>query len=35
MHLTKLEELDKVKVIQAERLAYKGLIRVDVDKIIE
>jgi len=35
MHLPKLEELDRVKVIEAERLAYRGLIKIDVDKMVE
>ncbi len=28
--MPKLEELDRIKVVQAERMAYKGLVRVDV-----
>lgn len=35
LHCTKLEELDRIKVIEAERLAYRGLIKIDVDKLIE
>ena len=35
MHALKLEELDRIKVIEAERLAYRGLIRIDVDKLLE
>lgn len=35
LHLTKLEELDRIKVIEAERLAYRGLIKIDVEKLIE
>jgi hypothetical protein len=35
LYLNLLEELDKIKVIQAERLAYKGLVKVDVNKLIE
>eukprot|EP00347_Sterkiella_histriomuscorum_P021756 403332873 len=30
-----LEELDRIKVIQAERLAYKGLIKIDVEQLLE
>ncbi|CDW88904.1 UNKNOWN [Stylonychia lemnae] len=35
LHLEQLEELDRIKVIQAERLSYKGLIKCDVDKLLE
>ena len=35
LHLPKLEELDRIKVIEAERLAYKGLIKIDVVKLVE
>ena len=35
LHLESLEELDRIKVIAAERLAYKGLVRVDVEKLLD
>ncbi len=35
VHLLKLEELDRIKVIEAERLAYRGLIKIDIEKLIE
>ena len=35
LHMPRLEELDRVKVIEAERLAYRGLIKIDVDKMLE
>lgn len=35
LHASQLEVLDRVKVVQAEKLAYKGLIRIDVDKMVE
>lgn len=35
MYLDHLEELDGIKVIQAERLAYKGLVKVDVQKLLD
>ena len=35
VHCDLLEELDRIKVIQAERLAYKGLIKIDVNKLLE
>jgi Leucine-rich repeat (LRR) protein len=28
--MPKLEELDRIKVVQAERLAYRGVVKVDV-----
>jgi hypothetical protein len=35
LHCEGLEELDRVKVVQAERLAYRGLIKIDVAKLLE
>ena len=35
LHLPKLQELDRVKVVEAERLTYRGLIKIDVVKLIE
>ena len=35
MGLERLEDLDRVKVVQAERMAYKGLIKIDVEKLLE
>lgn len=35
VHLNLLEEFDRIKVIQAERLHYRGLIRIDVGALIE
>ena len=34
LRLDILEELDKIKVVQAERLSYKGLINVNVETLI-
>lgn len=33
--LESLEELDRIKVIPAERLAYKGLIKINVDSLLD
>ena len=33
--MPKLEELDRTKVVQAERLFYRGLIKIDIDKLLE
>ena len=33
--MPKLEELDRLKVVQAERLFYRGLIKLDLDKLLE
>jgi len=35
VNLEKLEEFDRVKVIPAERLAYKGLIKLNVESLLE
>lgn len=35
LRLNHLEELDRVKVVQAERLAYKGLIKIDVNNLLD
>lgn len=35
LRLDNLEELDKIKVIQAERLTYRGLLRVDIQKLLD
>ena len=35
LRLQQLEELDRIKVIEAERLAYKGLIKIDVEKLLD
>jgi hypothetical protein len=32
--MPKLEEFDRIKVVQAERMAYKGLVKVDVEKLL-
>ena len=31
----KLEELDRIKVVQAERMSYRGLIKIDVEGMLE
>ena len=33
--MPRLEELDRIKVVQAERLAYKGVVKVDLEKLLE
>lgn len=33
--MSKLEELDRIKVVQAERLSYRGVIKVDVEKLLD
>jgi hypothetical protein len=35
LHCERLEELDRIKVVAAERMAYRGLIKIDVEKLIE
>lgn len=35
LHLPKLQELDRIKVVEAERLTYRGILKIDVVKLIE
>jgi hypothetical protein len=35
LNCPRLEELDRIKVLEAERLAYRGLIKLDVEQLVE